>query len=152
MSPEFVSQISQMNEMYRLPTYCNKYTLVDPSWPRRQSFFLEAFKKTISDEVNEIDQIIKGCEIPGYQSIDTLVDLADLLADVIVYCTSEAKKYDIPIAEVLEIVMRSNQSKLGADGNPIYDKNGKFLKGPNYWKPEPEIKTLLAKHYIHKEE
>lgn len=39
--------------------------------------------------------------------------------------------------------MDSNESKLGADGNPIYDANGKFLKGPNYWKPEPRIKALL---------
>lgn len=39
--------------------------------------------------------------------------------------------------------MDSNESKLGADGNPIYDANGKFLKGPNYWKPELRIKALL---------
>jgi hypothetical protein len=39
--------------------------------------------------------------------------------------------------------MDSNESKLDANGNPIYDSNGKFLKGPNYWKPEPKIKTLL---------
>src|SRR6476620_5595229 len=48
--------------------------------------------------------------------------------------------------EVHEIddIMDSNESKLGADGNPIYDANGKFLKGPNYWKPEPKIQELLA--------
>ena len=40
-------------------------------------------------------------------------------------------------------VVDSNESKLGADGNPIYDANGKFLKGPHYWKPEPKIKALL---------
>ena len=40
-------------------------------------------------------------------------------------------------------VMDSNESKLGADGRPIYDANGKFLKGPNYWRPEPGIKVLL---------
>ena len=39
--------------------------------------------------------------------------------------------------------MDSNQSKLGADGKPIYDANGKFLKGPNYWKPEPRIRELI---------
>jgi hypothetical protein len=41
--------------------------------------------------------------------------------------------------------MDSNESKLGADGKPIYDANGKFLKGPNYWKPEPRIKALLER-------
>ena len=41
--------------------------------------------------------------------------------------------------------MDSNESKLGADGNPIYDQNGKFLKGPSYWKPELKIRELLVK-------
>jgi predicted HAD superfamily Cof-like phosphohydrolase len=66
------------------------------------------------------------------------------LGDVIVYCRSEALKYGIPLEAVLQIIMDSNASKLGADGKPIYDANGKFLKGPNYWKPEPEIRKLLG--------
>ena len=52
-------------------------------------------------------------------------------------------QYGLPLEEVLDVIMDSNESKLGADGNPIYDGNGKFLKGPNYWKPEPRIKALL---------
>ena len=69
--------------------------------------------------------------------------IADLLGDVIVYCRSEALKYGLPLEEVLDIIMDSNESKLGADGKPIYDANGKFLKGPNYWKPEAKIKSML---------
>jgi predicted HAD superfamily Cof-like phosphohydrolase len=72
-----------------------------------------------------------------------LVAIADLLGDLIVYCRSEALKFGIPLEEVLEVIMDSNESKLGADGKPIYDGNGKFLKGPSYWKPEPKIKQLL---------
>jgi len=64
---------------------------------------------------------------------------------VIVYCRSEALKYGLPLEDVLDIIMDSNESKLGADGKPIYDANGKFLKGPNYWRPEPKIKVLLEK-------
>ena len=37
------------------------------------------------------------------------------------------------------------QEMLGADGKPIYDANGKFLKGPGYRKPEPKIKALLER-------
>jgi len=33
-------------------------------------------------------------------------------------------------------VHRSNMSKLGADGRPIYREDGKVLKGPNYFKPD----------------
>jgi hypothetical protein len=39
--------------------------------------------------------------------------------------------------------MESNFSKLGADGQPIYDERGKVMKGPSYWKPEPRIRSLL---------
>ena len=47
-----------------------------------------------------------------------------------VYCRSEALKYGLPLEEVLDIIMDSNESKLDANGKPIYDANGKFLKGP----------------------
>ena len=38
--------------------------------------------------------------------------------------------------EVFEEIQRSNMSKLGADGKPIYREDGKVLKGPNYFKPD----------------
>ena len=80
----------------------------------------------------------------GADAAEVLTAIADLLGDVIVYCRSEALKYGLPLEDVLDVIMDSNESKLNADGNPIYDANGKFLKGPNYWKPEPRIKALLA--------
>ena len=79
----------------------------------------------------------------GAEPMEVAVAIADLLGDIVVYCRSEALKYGLPLEEVLDVIMDSNESKLGADGKPIYDANGKFLKGPNYWKPEPRIKALL---------
>jgi predicted HAD superfamily Cof-like phosphohydrolase len=73
--------------------------------------------------------------------------LADLLGDLIVYCASEARRWGIPLEPVLNTIMESNFSKLGADGQPLYDERGKVLKGPNYWKPEPKIEELLKAHY-----
>ena len=40
------------------------------------------------------------------------------------------------IDEVFEEIQRSNMSKLGNDGKPIYREDGKVLKGPNYLKPD----------------
>jgi predicted HAD superfamily Cof-like phosphohydrolase len=40
------------------------------------------------------------------------------------------------IDEVFEEIQRSNMSKLGSDGKPIYREDGKVLKGPNYFKPD----------------
>ena len=40
------------------------------------------------------------------------------------------------IEEVFNEIQRSNMSKLGADGNPIYREDGKVLKGPNYFRAQ----------------
>ncbi|MCO8165375.1 nucleoside triphosphate pyrophosphohydrolase family protein [Pseudomonas sp. 21LCFQ010] len=139
MSKPFDKRIQEMNEMYKLPINTTPTLLPDPADK------LKKFKATLIDEVNEIDEIIEGIK-NGQPDIDTKVAIADLLGDIIVYCRSEALKYGLPLEDVLKIIMDSNESKLGADGKPIYDENGKFLKGPNYWKPEPKIEALLLKH------
>ena len=132
----FARRIAAMNAMYRLPAHER------PTLPAETADRLRKFKATLLDEVNEIDDIIASVEAAA-PALETTVAIADLLGDIIVYCRSEALKYGIPLEAVLDIIMDSNESKLGADGNPIYDANGKFLKGPNYWKPEPKIRALL---------
>lgn len=136
MSIKFRERIRTMNMMYRLPV--NDV----PTIPMDAADRLKKFKKTLIDEVNEIDEIIGLC-IESKSPSEIAVAIADLLGDLIVYCRSEAFKYGLPLEEVLEIIMDSNESKLDANGNPIYDDNGKFLKGPNYWKPEPKILALI---------
>ena len=137
LNPTFATRIAQMNAMYRLPSH------EAPTLPDDVADRLRKFKATLTDEVGEIDEIIDACN-KGASRLDVAVAIADLLGDVIVYCRSEALKYGIPLEAVLDVIMDSNQSKLGVDGKPIYDANGKFLKGPNYWKPEPKIRDLLA--------
>jgi predicted HAD superfamily Cof-like phosphohydrolase len=48
----------------------------------------------------------------------------------------------IPLDAVLHAVQRSNMSKLGEDGRPLYRADGKVLKGPGFF--EPDIATVLA--------
>ena len=136
MKKSFAQRIAAMNAMYKLPANDK------PSLPANVADRLVKFKATLLDEVHEIDEIVKLSESGG-GAIDIAVAIADLLGDIMVYCRSEALKYGLPLEAVLDIIMDSNESKLGADGNPIYDANGKFLKGPHYWKPEPKIKALL---------
>lgn len=137
MNRAFAERIAAMNAMYKLPA--NDRPVVPADVTER----LAKFKATLMDEVHEIDEIVKLAGDGGAPA-DVAVAIADLLGDIIVYCRSEALKYGLPLEEVLDLIMDSNESKLGADGKPIYDANGKFLKGPNYWKPEPKIKALLA--------
>ena len=126
-----------MNAMYKLPAHAA------PTLPANVADRLVKFKATLLEEVHEIDEIVRLSNSGG-SALDIAVALADLLGDIMVYCRSEALKYGLPLEEVLDIIMDSNESKLDANGNPIYDANGKFLKGSHYWKPEPKIKALLA--------
>ena len=108
---------------------------------------LKNFKSILQDELNEVDEIIKKCEmgnpITDEHEIEVLTDLSDWLGDIVVYIASECLRHGIDLDKTLEIIMQSNLSKLGEDGKPIYDERGKVMKGPNYWKPEPKIKEHL---------
>jgi len=138
MTKTFAQRIAAMNAMYKLSANDR------PTLPADVADRLVKFKATLMDEVHEIDEIVKLSQ-GGAPATDVAVAIADLLGDIIVYCRSEALKYGLPLEDVLDVIMDSNESKLGADGKPIYDGNGKFLKGPNYWKPEPRIKALLQR-------
>ena len=141
MTKSFARRIAAMNAMYKLPANDQ------PTLPADVVDRLVKFKATLLDEVHEIDEIV-ALSKNGGAAIDIAVAVADLLGDIIVYCRSEALKYGLPLEEVLDVIMDSNESKLGADGTPIYDANGKFLKGPNYWKPESRIKALLEEQRL----
>ncbi len=136
MKKAFDQRIAAMNAMYKLPASDA------PSLPANVQDRLTKFKATLLDEVHEIDEIVQLAQNGGNPA-DIAVAIADLLGDITVYCRSEALKYGLPLEEVLDVIMDSNESKLDANGKPMYDANGKFLKGPNYWKPEPKIKALI---------
>jgi len=138
MTRTFAERIAAMNAMYRLPAHDT------PVLPEDVASRLAKFKSTLMAEVHEVDDIVAMAS-SGASRLDIAVAIADVLGDIIVYCRSEALKYGLPLEQVLDIIMDSNESKLGTDGNPIYDENGKFLKGPHYWKPEPKISELLAR-------
>ncbi len=134
-NPTFADQIVRMNEMYELPQVGTEVHL--------QFARLDNFKKILNEECGEIEAIFDGPDDEAPSSLWVRTELADLLGDIIVYCTSEALRWNIPLPEVLEIIMQSNFSKLDEDGKPIKDERGKFLKGPRYWKPDGKIRELL---------
>ena len=67
-----------------------------------------------------------------------LVEVADALGDMLYILCGTIIEHGLAhkIDEVFEEIQRSNMSKLGADGKPIYREDGKVLKGPNYFKPD----------------
>ena len=134
----FTAAIKAFNEMYKLPI--SPAPTLDIGTPVADR--LLAFKKILNEEIEEIEEI-RVAIFNNKPPVEVLTMLADLLGDIQVYCASEMAKFGLPADQVLEIIMQSNMSKLGADGLPIYDERGKVLKGPGYWKPEPRIKELL---------
>ena len=74
-----------------------------------------------------------------------LVEVADALGDMLYILCGTIIEHGMQdkIEEVFNEIQRSNMSKLGEDGKPIYREDGKVLKGPNYFKPD--IKSILHK-------
>jgi len=160
----FTQDIRTMNRMYSLPT---------PEKPEVPTLDrLNDYRDILLEELGELDLLRAkvACTLPDEQldeeeadnlkahqlwldefkemspekrTLDILADFADFNCDLQVYAASENCKHGIPNNLCMEIVMSSNFSKLGPDGQPIHDERGKFLKGPNYWKPEPKLKELL---------
>jgi len=66
-----------------------------------------------------------------------LTEVADALGDMLYILAGTIIEHGMQhkIAEVFDEIQRSNMSKLGEDGKPIYREDGKVLKGPNYFKP-----------------
>lgn len=137
----FERDILRMNAMYKLAD-------IPARWADMTKR-LEQFDDILGKEMAELSDVAGILATATDDNRDevllaTRVHFADLLADIIVYCASEAARWNIPLEEVLAIIMLSNLSKLGVDGQPIINpSNGKFEKGPYYWKPEPAIEHLM---------
>lgn len=76
---------------------------------------------------------------------DNLVEVADALGDMLYILCGTILEHGMQykIEEVFEEIQKSNMSKLGPDGKPIYRADGKVLKGPDYFKPN--IRGILEK-------
>ena len=76
---------------------------------------------------------------------EDLIEIGDALGDMLyILCgTIIAHGFQDKIESIFDEIQRSNMSKLGADGKPIFRKDGKVMKGPNYFKPD--LKKILVK-------
>ena len=70
-----------------------------------------------------------------------LVEVADALTDILYVTYGAGHAFGIDLDKCFEEVQNSNMSKLGKNGKPIYNEQGKVMKGPKYFKPN--IKKIL---------
>tara|TARA_B100001248_G_C27188373_1_gene365570 strand:+ start:52 stop:423 length:372 start_codon:yes stop_codon:yes gene_type:complete len=69
-------------------------------------------------------------------------EVADALTDILYVTYGAGHAFGIDLDKCFDEVQRSNMSKLGADGKPIYNDKGKVMKGPNYF--EPNLNKFVA--------
>jgi predicted HAD superfamily Cof-like phosphohydrolase len=105
-------------------------------------------KSDISSEITELRYNLMKEENEEYlQAVKSndLIEIGDALGDMLyILCgTIISHGFQDKIEAIFDEIQRSNMSKLGADGKPIYRKDGKVLKGPNYFKPD--IEKILKK-------
>ena len=65
-----------------------------------------------------------------------LLEVADALTDILYVTYGAGIAFGIDLDKCFDEVQNSNMSKLGENGEPIYNESGKVMKGPNYFKPD----------------
>ncbi len=83
--------------------------------------------KLIKEELDEFEDAVKKGD---------LKEVADALTDILYVTYGAGIAFGIDLDKCFEEVQKSNMSKLGNDGKPIYNEDGKVMKGPNYFKPD----------------
>ena len=95
-----------------------------PQFPDQKTMRLRL--DLIKEELKELEEAMNNKD---------LKEIADALTDILYVTYGAGYAYGINLDKCFKEVQRSNMSKLGSDGKPIYNKNGKVMKGPNYTPP-----------------
>ena len=80
----------------------------------------------IEEELNELKAAVKSRDIK---------EVADALTDILYVTYGAGHAFGINLDDCFKEVQSSNMRKLDSNGKPIYNDNGKVMKGPNYFKP-----------------
>ena len=81
----------------------------------------------IKEELDELQEAMKN---------NDLIEVADALTDILYVTYGAGHAFGIDLDKCFDEVQNSNMSKLGENGEPIYNESGKVMKGPNYFKPD----------------
>ena len=81
----------------------------------------------IREELEELKQAMANKDI---------LEVADALTDILYVTYGAGHAFGIDLDSCFDEVQNSNMSKLGENGKPIFNDQGKVMKGPNYFKPD----------------
>ena len=97
----------------------------------KPSFSTDKINKLRIDLIKEELQ-----ELTDAMNNKDLLEVADALTDILYVTYGAGHAFGIDLDKCFEEVQNSNMSKLGNNGEPIYNEAGKVMKGPNYFKPD----------------
>ena len=92
-----------------------------------------------SDKINKLRIDLIKEELDELQEAmvnNDLLEVADALTDILYVTYGAGHAFGIDLDKCFDEVQNSNMSKLGENGEPIYNESGKVMKGPNYFKPD----------------
>ena len=81
----------------------------------------------INEELDELKHAMKNKD---------LKEAVDALTDILYVTYGAGHAFGVNLDKCFDEVQKSNMSKLGQDGKPIYNEAGKVMKGPSYFKPD----------------
>ena len=97
----------------------------------KPSFSTEKINKLridlIKEELGELTEAMNNKD---------LLEVADALTDILYVTYGAGHAFGIDLDKCFDEVQKSNMSKLGKDGKPIFNEFGKVMKGPDYFKPD----------------
>ena len=113
--------------------------------------FMETFGQEVkskpafpSEKISKLRYDLIKEELDEFQEAlndKSLKEFADSLTDILYVTYGAGHAFGIDLDKCFDEVQRSNMSKLGSDGKPIYNEHGKVMKGPNYF--EPNLKKFI---------
>tara|TARA_B100000886_G_scaffold314557_1_gene251923 strand:- start:1151 stop:1522 length:372 start_codon:yes stop_codon:yes gene_type:complete len=108
--------------------------------------FMETFGQEVksrpsfsSEKINMLRYNLIKEELDEFkQALDNndLLEIADALTDILYVTYGAGHAFGIDLDACFDEVQNSNMSKLGLDGKPIFNDQGKVMKGPSYFKPD----------------
>ena len=122
--------MSNFEEVKKFMKTFGQEVVTKPQFPDEKTAKLRL--DLIKEELNELEQAVNA---------NNLKEIADALTDILYVTYGAGCAYGIDLDKCFKEVQRSNMSKLGNDGKPIYNENGKVMKGPNY--SAPNLKQFL---------
>ena len=109
------------------------------------SEFMNAFGQEVKTKTEKETQVLRYAliaeelnEFVDAMKQEDLVEVADALADLLYVVYGAGHAFGIDLDKCFAEVQRSNMSKLGEDGKPMYRDDGKVMKGPNFSEPQLE--------------